>query len=308
MIVVFGSLNVDFVTRVDRLPAPGETVLGAGFETHPGGKGANQALAAVRAGAHVAMVGAVGDDALAETALGLLRRDGVDVSRVKTVSEPTGAAFITVDARGANQIVVASGANLAADASQLSAMAWRPRDILLLQGEVPAAQNLAAARIARSAGGCVILNLAPAFAIDPALLELIDIMIMNEMEAVALAAHLGWDLADPDAICERLCAVQGLGAIHGPAAIATLGAAGAIGWWDGIRRALPSPEIAVVDTTAAGDALVGGLAAGLDRGFGFTQALQYALAGGALACTKAGAQPSLPSRVEIEALVGDRTV
>jgi ribokinase len=300
MIVVFGSLNVDFVTRVERLPASGETVLGPGFETHPGGKGANQALAAARAGADVIMVGAVGDDALGPVALALLVRDGVDVTHVAATTGPTGAAFITVDARGQNQIVVASGANRLADAAALSALAWRPRDILLLQGEVPPAQNLAAARIARAAGGRVILNPAPIFAIEPALLEVVDILVLNEHEALALASRFGWDGCEPDAICERLCSV------HGLAAIATLGAAGAVGWWDGIRRSMPSPEVAVVDTTAAGDAFVGGLAAALDRGFGFTQALQYALAGGALACTVAGAQPSLPWRPAIEALVGDK--
>lgn len=302
MITVFGSLNLDFVTEVAALPAPGETALGPGFVIHPGGKGANQALAAARAGARVLMAGAVGNDAFADLALVLLREAGVDLSRVQRVAAPTGAAFITVDAKGANQIVVASGANGLASAASLRDVPWSARDILLMQCETPEHENLAAARLARAAGGRVILNLAPARAPDPALLALLDIILVNEHEAMTLALGQGWPERDPDAICERL------DRDHGIAAVATLGAAGVVGWWGGVRRQMPAHVVDVIDTTAAGDAFAGGFAAALDRGFGFTQALQRGLAAGSLACTVKGAQPSLPSGERIEALVGDAIV
>lgn len=300
MITVFGSLNVDFVTMVAALPAPGETVLGPGYVTWPGGKGANQALAAARAGARTALVGAVGNDASADIALGLLRAAGVDLSRVRHCAQMTGAAFITVDAAGANQIVVAQGANRAADADQLQGMPWQPRDWLLLQGEVSPAANLAAAQAAKSAGLHVILNLAPAFDPDPALLAMVDILIVNAGEALHLARTLSWPEVEADAICARLDRDFGL------CAIATLGADGVIGWRGGIRRAFDAFRVDVVDTTAAGDAFVGAFAAASDKGFGFVQALQYGVAAGALACTVRGAQPSLPDDAAITALLGDR--
>lgn len=299
MITVFGSLNLDFVTEVDSLPGSGETALGPGFATHPGGKGANQALAAARAGADVVLAGAVGDDALADLALALLRQAGVDLSRIGRVAGPTGAAFITVDAQGANQIVVASGANRLAKASALHDINWSPRDVLLMQCETPESENLAAARMARAAGLRIILNLAPARVPGHALLELVDILIVNEHEALTLAKGLGWPERDPGEICERLDRA------HAIAAIATLGASGVVGWWGGVRRVMPAHAIEAVDTTAAGDAFVGGFAAALDQGFGFTQALQRGQAAGALACLAKGAQPSLPLRSQIEALVGE---
>ena len=302
MIVVFGSLNLDFVTQVARLPGPGETVLGPECVTHPGGKGANQALAAARAGARTILAGAVGDDGFADLALELLRQANLDLSRVARVGASTGAAFITVDEAGANQIVVASGANRAAKATQLDGIGWSKRDILLMQCETPAAENLIAARQARAAGARVILNLAPAMIPDRALLETIDILIVNEHEALMLAQGLGWKETVPDTICERLDRERGV------ATVATLGADGLVGWWGGVRRALPAYMVDVVDTTAAGDAFAGSFAAALDRGLGFTQALQWGLAAGSLACTVKGAQPSLPLHDQIAALVGDQIV
>jgi ribokinase len=302
MIVVFGSLNLDFVTEVARLPGPGETVLGPECVTHPGGKGANQALAAARAGARTVLAGAVGNDSFADLALELLRQADLDLSRVARVSGSTGAAFITVDDGGANQIVVASGANRAAKADQLDGIIWSKRDILLMQCETPEAENLIAARQAKAAGARIILNLAPASVPDPALLELLDILIVNEHEALTLAEGLGWIEQTPDAICERLDRERGV------ASVATLGAGGVVGWWGGVRRALPAYAVEVVDTTAAGDAFAGSFAAALDRGLGFTQALQWGLAAGSLACTVKGAQPSLPLHDQIAALVGDGIV
>ncbi|MGL5362589.1 MAG: ribokinase, partial [Bosea sp. (in: a-proteobacteria)] len=296
MIVVFGSINLDLVTPVVRLPLSGETVLGQAYAVHPGGKGANQALAARRAGAEVFMVGAVGDDSFAAPALSLLREGGVDLARVAQMQAPTGAAFITVDAEGANQIVVASGANVQVRAAMLNGLTFASRDILLLQREVPEVECIAAARIAGEKGARVVLNLAPSGPIDPALLALLDMLVVNEHEALDLAQSLGWSETDPDAIAARIDAE------HNVACIATLGAEGAVGWSGGVRRAVPAPPTQVVDTTAAGDAFVGALAAALAAGFGFMGALERAVAAGSLACTKPGAQPSLPHKAEIDAL------
>lgn len=298
MIIVFGSLNVDLVTPVERLPGAGETVMGPGYALHPGGKGANQALAARRAGAEVALVGAVGRDGFAEIALGLLGEDGVDLSHVARIEAPTGAAFIAVDADGANQIVVAAGANALAKADVVEELKPGEGDLLLLQREVPESECLRAARAMRAGGGRVILNLAPAGAPAPELLALTDILIVNEHEALILARSLGWAETEPDAIAQRLDGERGI------ACIVTLGAAGAVGWHGGVRRKLEAPVVEAIDTVAAGDSFVGAFAAALQAGFGFSGALQRGLAAGSLACTVAGAQPSVPHREAIEALAG----
>lgn len=298
MIIVFGSLNVDLVTLVERLPGAGETVMGPGYALHPGGKGANQALAARRAGATVTLVGAVGRDGFAEIALGLLAEDGVDLSHVARTEAPTGAAFIAVDADGANQIVVAAGANALAKAGAVEALKPGEGDLLLLQREVPENECLRAARAMRAGGGRVILNLAPAGEPALELLALTDILIVNEHEALILARSLGWAETEPDSIARRIDGERGI------ACIVTLGAAGAVGWHGGVRRRLEAPAVEAVDTVAAGDSFVGAFAAALQDGFGFSGALQHGLAAGSLACTVAGAQPSVPRREAIEALVG----
>jgi len=299
MIVVFGSLNVDLVTAVERLPGAGETVMGPGYALHPGGKGANQALAARRAGAEVALVGAVGRDGFADIALSLLAAEGVDLSGVARVDAPTGAAFIAVDAEGSNQIVVAAGANALASAASLGDRALGEADILLLQREVPESECRLAASAMKQAGGRVVLNLAPAGVPDPDLLALVDVLIANEHEALVLAQALGWSDTQPDAVAHRLDAERGI------ACIVTLGADGVVGWHGGVRRRMEAPRVAVVDTVAAGDSFAGAFAAALSAGFGFSGALQRGLAAGSLACTKAGAQPSIPRSPDIEALIGE---
>jgi ribokinase len=298
VIVVFGSLNVDLVTMVERLPGAGETVMGPDYALHPGGKGGNQALAARRAGAEVTLVGAVGRDAFASTALSLLAWDGVDIAHVAQVAAPTGAAFIAVDATGANQIVVAAGANGYASAHALYDMKLGERDILLLQREAPTSECLLAAELMKKAGGRVILNLAPARVPPAELLAAVDILIVNEHEAATLAGAFGWPETEPDAFAQRIDAERAM------ACIVTLGADGVVGWQGGVRRRLEPPKVEVVDTVAAGDSFVGAFAAALDAGYGFSGALQRGLAAGSLACTVAGAQPSVPWKAEIEALVG----
>ncbi|MGX1744041.1 ribokinase [Bosea sp. NPDC055353] len=296
MIVVFGSINIDLVTPVERLPGPGETVLGPGYALHPGGKGANQALAARRAGADVVLVGAAGRDRFSDAALALLAADGVDLDHVAQVEEPTGAAFIATDREGANQIIVAAGANAVVRPDALRQLELAAEDILLLQREVPEAACLEAARAMKRAGGRVILNLAPAEAPSPALLEQLDMLIVNEHEAVVLAQALGWPDRDPDAIARRLDQERQI------ATIATLGAAGAVAWIDGIRHRLAAPQVAVVDTVAAGDSFTGAFAAALAAGKSMAAALRDGLAAGSLACTRPGAQPSIPRAAEIAAL------
>jgi ribokinase len=299
MIVVFGSINIDLVTQVERLPGAGETVLGPDYAIHPGGKGANQALAARRAGAAVTLVGATGRDAFGETALALLAADGVELGPVARIDAPTGAAFIAIDREGANQIVVAAGANAGARPDALRQMPLGSGDILLLQREVPEEACLDAARLMKQAGGRVILNLAPAGAPSPALLDLVDTLIVNEHEALVLAQSLEWPERDPDDIARRLDAERGI------IGIVTLGAAGVVGWQSGVRRRLAAPQVAVVDTVAAGDSFTGAFAAALAAGYGLSGALQRGLAAGSLACTQAGAQPSIPRAAEITALVGE---
>ena len=296
MIIVFGSINIDLVTPVARLPGPGETVLGPGYALHPGGKGANQALAARRAGADVVLVGAAGRDRFSDAALALLSADGVDLDHVAQVDEPTGAAFIATDREGANQIIVAAGANAAVRPDALRQLELAAEDILLLQREVPEEACLQAARAMKQAGGRVILNLAPAEAPSPALLEQLDMLIVNEHEAIVLAQALGWADRDPDAIACRLDSERQI------ATIATLGAAGVVAWIDGTRHRLAAPQVAVVDTDAAGDSFTGAFAAALAAGKSMAAALRDGLAAGSLACTRPGAQPSIPRAAEIATL------
>ena len=298
MITVFGSLNIDLVTRVEAIPRPGETVLGPSYAVIPGGKGANQALAARRAGAEVRLVGAVGDDGFADAALSLLLQEGVDCSRVRRVDAPTGAAFIAVDAAGENAIVVASGANARASASVLHDLPAGPGHVLLLQREVPETEALAAARWMQAGGGRVVLNAAPAGAVSADLLACLDTLIVNEHEAAVVGGALGLT-GSIDAIAAAI------DARHRVATIVTLGAEGVLGWTGGVRRAVPALPVSVVDTTAAGDAFCGAYAAALAAGLHFSTALARATAAGSLACTAAGAQPSLPSAAAIDvALAG----
>lgn len=298
MIHVFGSLNVDLVVPVAHLPVAGETVLGRSYRIVAGGKGANQALAARRAGAAVRMVGAVGRDGFAATALAELAADGVDLADVARVAAPTGAAFIGVDENGQNQIIVASGANLEARAAQVGEGSWQRGDSLLLQMEVPAAENEQLARRARRRGLRTILNLAPALPLSRATLEALDWLVVNELEVVAAAAPLGGSGLAPEPAARFLAG-------KGAAVVVTLGAAGAFAcdadraWRIGVLPIRP------VDSTGAGDAFVGVFAATLDAGGSPAEALRRASVAGALACLVEGAQPSLPRRAAIEARLGE---
>ncbi len=294
MITVFGSINVDMVTRVKRIPKPGETVHGSDYSLIPGGKGANQALAACRAGAAVRMVGAVGNDAFAETALRELEAGGIDLTAVTHRIGTTGVAIITVDEGGENTIALSPGANAHADAATIPDGAFGSGDTLLLQMEVPLAQNYAAAAQARAAGARVILSLAPYEALSPDELAAFDMLIVNEHEAADLAKHLAVSGGTPE---ETVTAVA---AKLGRTVIATLGPDGAVAADGKEVIRVPALQVTPVDTTGAGDTFCGVLAAWLDEGASFRTALARAAVAGSLATTKEGAQPSFPTRAEIQ--------
>ncbi len=268
-VIVLGSLNVDLVTHVQRHPRPGETLLGEGLRRLAGGKGANQAVAAAAAGADVALVGCVGDDPGGAAYLLRLRRRGVDVAGVRTVAgETTGHALIAVDEAGENSIIVVPGANALVPPDPALVSGIGPGDVLLLQLEVPIRTVAVAARAAHAAGARVVLNIAPYAAVPPDVVALADPLVANEHEAALLA--------DSDAVPASL--------------LVTFGAAGAA--WDGMQEpgvAVPADE--VLDTTGAGDAFCGALAAALAGGAGRSAALAAALAAGARAVQHAGAQP-----------------
>lgn len=284
MIVVFGSINVDLLVPVSHLPAAGETVLGGDYVIAPGGKGANQAVAARRAGAQVTMIGAVGRDVFADIGLLPLRREGVDIGLVAVTDRPTACAAITVDPTGNNQIAVSSCANLLARAAQVPDTLLGPEAVLLLQREVPAAENAALIRRARDAGAHVIMSLAPAGPIEPARLDDIDILIANEGEAATLG--------DAAQVAHRLR--------HG--LVVTRGAAGSEALLaDGSRIAVHALPIEPVDTTGAGDTFAGVLAAGIDSRLPLGVAMRRASAAAGLACLAIGAQQAMPIRSAIDA-------
>ena len=297
MIVVFGSINIDLVTRVERIAAPGETVMGGSYAAIPGGKGANQALAARRAGADVAMVGAVGRDGFAKEALALLDEAGVDLTNIAETGAPTGAAFIAVNARGDNAITVAAGANAEAKAAAVGALGLGAGDTLLLQREVPDQEGEAAALQARRRGARTVLNLAPSGLIPASYLRALDVLVVNEHEAADLAYALRQPAELPE-LAGHLRETYGLATL-----VVTLGAEGAVGWQDGTEHRVPCPKVSAVDTTAAGDSFVGAFAAALDAGLGFPEALRRGTAAGSLACTAQGAQPSIPTRAAVDALL-----
>jgi ribokinase len=285
VILVFGSLNIDVLIPVPHLPAPGETVLGGDYALAPGGKGASQALAARRAGAAVAMAGAVGEDGFAAAALELLRRDGVDLALVRRIGRPTGCATVMIGADGENLIAVASGANAVVRAADVPDAVLGPDTVLVCQMEVPAEETAALIRRARSRGARTVLNLAPALPIPPDLLAEIDLLVANEGEAASLGG-------DRDAVARQLR----------QALVVTEGAAGATVFLaDGGRMTVPALAIDPVDTTGAGDAFVGVLAAALDQGLALGPALHRASAAAGLACLSRGAQPAMPNREAIDA-------
>ena len=285
MIVVFGGINLDLVAQVAQLPRPGETLTARTLVTAPGGKGANQALAARRAGAEVALHGAVGSDAFSEPALALLREAGVNLRGVRATDAPTGVALIHVEDSGENAITVIAGANLLAAASDVPDAALGPRTTLLLQLETRIDESLALATRGRRRGARVILNAAPALPLDRAWFDVVDVLIVNEHEAATLAREL-------DLPVEAGAFAAALARRRPVSIVVTLGARGALAVANDTRCVVPAFPVRCVDTVGAGDAFVGTLAAALDAESRLPRALARACAAGALACTRVGAQPS----------------
>jgi ribokinase len=298
MILVFGSINVDLVARVDHIARPGETVLSPGYEVFHGGKGANQAVAAARSalpGTSVSMCGAIGKDTFGDGCRVNFATEGIDVSLLQPVDAPTGCAFISVDAQGENAITVASGANHALDASQIDPNALNNVRVAVLQMEVPLVENLRLARRLSSTEAIVILNFAPARADLPRdelneLLGLIDYLVVNEHEAATLHDALPRNCEDERTLAEYL----------GVSVIVTLGAKGVelhAAEQDVWRCEAGSVE--VIDTTGAGDTFVGILASGLGADWPIRASIKRAAVGASLSCTKLGAQAAMPHLADL---------
>jgi ribokinase len=285
-VCVVGSANLDLVATADRIPLPGETVLGVDFAEHPGGKGLNQAVAAARCGATTAFCGALGGDAAAGQLTDVMDGDGIDRTTIQQLpGVPTGRAMISVSADGENSIIVIPGANAALHPEHVRDIA-ASASVLIVQLEIPLATVQAALEAARSAGATTILNPAPAVALAPETLALCDVIVPNEHEA------------------ELLGGVDDLLRLGAKAVVVTMGSRGARLFRPGADPVAIEPFLVEpVDTTAAGDAFCGGLAASLAKRSELLDALRFASACGALATTRAGAVPSLPRRSEVEALL-----
>lgn len=295
MITVLGSINMDLIANVPRLPKPGETVTGDRFTTAPGGKGANQALAARRAGASVAMVGACGEDEFAGPALTYLRYDGVDLTRIKSAATATGVALIFVGGDGENVISIIAGANgtVSVEDAEATVAAMKRGDILMLQLEIPAATIEAALKAARARGVRTLLNIAPFTEDAPRLAAMADYVIANETEFERLVGRTDLSAA------ERKIAMEARHQEFQQTLIVTLGADGVAAMHKGAYVTAVGLEIEPVDTVGAGDTFCGYFAAGLDAGLNFESCLRQAAIAGSLACTKPGAQPSIPFAPEL---------
>jgi ribokinase len=294
MISVFGSINMDLTFQLASLPSLGETVLTPVYTEAVGGKGANQAVAAVRSGAPTKFIGCVGDDAFGVNAKSALQSEGIDVDDLGTVSAKTALASIWVDQRGDNMIAVASGANTLVRSDALSPATLNRETLVVLQMEVPVIETEAVIVKAKQNGAIVLLNLAPALEISVVALKQVDILVLNEHEAQTLCERLLISAAEPE---EQ---IAGLTRMLGGTVIVTLGAAGVAAMHEGdVFRAAALP-VESVDTTGAGDCFVGVLSAGLDAGLPFESALARAAVAGSLACTVVGAMPSFPTTDQID--------
>jgi ribokinase len=297
MITVFGSTNLDQIGTVSRLPKPGETVAGGTFSMAPGGKGANQALAARRAGSEVRHVSAAGDDAFAGLALDLLKAGGVDLSHLRIADAATGVAMIFVDAAGENVIAILPGANgtVSPDDAVRGLAGLTPADTLLVQQEVPQAATRKALEIAREKGARSILNTAPFLPDTAKLAPLADIVVANETEFSLLTGR---------PIDQLDSAMQDWVNQTGRTIVVTLGPEGARARTPDGPISVPAHKVKPVDTVGAGDTFCGYLAAGLDAGHDLQTALRRAAVAGSLACLKPGAQPAIPMKGDVDALVG----
>jgi ribokinase len=298
-VFVLGSINQDFVLKVERRPNPGETVTNAELSTGSGGKGANQAAAAALLRASVTFLGRVGDDEFGEPLVRALGEKGIDTTLVKRVSgESTGAAFITVTPDGENAITVAPGANrsLTPEDADAASEAIGDARVLVAQMEIPVETVLRAVEISAKRGTRALVNLAPTFEVPRELLEKLDPLVVNEHEAAFL---LG---SEVEGVERALSAAPELLLLGPRSAVITVGEAGAVFASGDSGRHLPAPKVGVVDTTGAGDAFVGALAVKLTRDASLEEAVAYAVRAGAAAVTREGAQGALPTPETVEAL------
>lgn len=299
-ILVLGSLNMDIVARTKRFPGPGETVKGSEFKMVPGGKGANQAVAAARLKGNVSMAGRIGDDIFGQALLKSLLSAGVDTGHVLvTEGYPTGTALIVIDESAENRIVVVPGANGCCSVVDVAALkgVMESAKILMVQLEIPLETVRYAVRVARELGLTVIMDPAPALPLDEEILQDVDIILPNETEAAVLTGKRVDDirsarLAAADLICRGV-----------KTAVVKMGKEGAVIMKDNIFEHIPGFQVNAVDTTAAGDAFAGALAVTLVEGFGLIEAIRFANAAGALATTGFGAQTSMPDREAVERLL-----
>ncbi|RJP55516.1 MAG: ribokinase [Anaerolineaceae bacterium] len=306
-VVVVGSLNADLVVKSPRFPAPGETISGDDLQIIPGGKGANQAVAAARQGAHVSMIGRVGSDGFGPFLVDNLKSNNVETSHVFKTDSATGTAIIVVDANGQNSIVLSPGANGKVSPADVDSASFLNSKLLLLQLEIPTPTVLRAAQKAREAGLQVILNPAPAKPLPQELLANVDILVPNESELSLLTGLPVTDASSAETAAKEILK-QGVKTV-----IVTLGSKGALLVTDSQVTHVNTYKVNVVDTTAAGDAFIGGFASkiiesrrrsptqeGASYAMDIENAVRYGCACGALATTKFGAQPSLPTKAEVE--------
>lgn len=292
-VLVVGSLNADLVVRAPRFPQPGETLSGEDLHVIPGGKGANQAVAAARLGANVSMFGRVGKDNFGDFLLENLKTNNVDTQLIQRDDASTGTAIIVVDSNGQNSIVLSPGANGKVSTADVEHASFLHHDLLLLQLEIPIPTVLSAAQRAKESKTRVILNPAPAKDIPDELVALADFIIPNETE---LSLLTGMEVKDlPSAVL----AARRLMQRGATTVIVTLGSNGALIVSESLVAPIKTYPVQVVDTTAAGDAFIGGFATALLNNRSLEESVQYGCVCGALACTKFGAQPSLPTREEV---------
>jgi len=303
-VLVVGSSNTDMVARAERIPAPGETVLGGGFVRTAGGKGANQAVAAARLGADVDFVARVGQDVFGEAAVNDIAATGVNTEYVfRDCEAPSGVALIFVDARGQNSIIVAPGANarLSPDDVESARPAFERADVVVLQFETPLETAGRAIDLAKELGRRIVLNPAPVPSLPAGFLSGIDVLTPNEVEAAML---LGWPL---DESFDGVKAARALLNLGVGAAVVTLGPKGAVAAFGGQTYLIPPIRVSPIDTTAAGDCFTGALAVALAEGRDLAEACQFATFAAALSVTRFGAQASLPTRAEVERFMAETT-
>lgn len=304
MIYVFGSCNVDMVMRVGHHPQPGETILSQSYGLYAGGKGANQAVAAARAGAKVALIGALGQDQFSHFLKDEMAEDpknqNLDLSHLTLVDGPTGCAVVAIDENGENTIIVSSGANFRLKAEHFPLDKLQEGDRMLLQMEVAAQANWEIVRLAKARKAFVTLNAAPAGMIPEEILKQLDLLIVNTHEISVLAPYAPTDIKE-----KGLESLALWGAKHFKIRIlVTLGAQGALMIEpDGKKLSKPALPVEVIDTVAAGDTFVGYFAAAESLGRSPEEALDEALAASALTCTRLGAQPAIPSYEEVVELL-----